>query len=409
MKKPKSLTTTFCVYSIIDIIGQGGSGIVYSATDQDGEQVAIKCLDPRLASRDKLKRFKNELSFCSKTEHPNLIKVVDHGITADGESFFVMQRYDSSLRALIGELEHKPAIEVFARLLDGVEAAHKLGVVHRDLKPENILVRNSGEILVVADFGIARFEEDALYTAVETRDDTRLANFVYAAPEQKNRGKSVDHRADIYALGLMLNELFTGEVPHGTKFRQINGVAIEYSYLDPIVDRMLAQVPAERYESIESIKNDLIARGNEFIALQKVSETKKKVVLITEVDDPLIEDPMRIVNVDWKDKRLTIELNHVANSTWKWAFLNMGGYQSLMGKGPEYFTINGNKASIDATSVQAQKVIDHFKEWLPLVNRVYENKLSQDRAEQERLRRQELERIIKSDEERANTLGRLKF
>lgn len=409
MKKLKNFSTTFATYTVSAVLGQGGSGIVFSAVTEDGEDVAIKCLDPKYASREKLRRFKNEFSFCSRTEHPNIVRVVDHGLTENGESFFVMPAYESSLRPLIGSLQPKEALMVFSKILDGVDAAHKLGVVHRDLKPENILVRKSGQILAVADFGIARFEEEELYTAVETKDGTRLANFQYAAPEQRTRGKEVGCGADIYALGLILNELFTGEVPHGTKFLQIAEVSADHSYLDAIVEGMLRQNPSHRPTSVEAIKKDLIARGNEFIARQKLSRTKKQVVSVDELDDPLVDDPIQIIGVDWENNMLTIKLSQNTNPNWVWAINNMGGHTSLWGKGPESFRFSGDTAVISSTDQEAQEIINYFKQWLPRANQVYAIKLKQDRAAEEHRLRKELEARVKAEETRANVLSGLKF
>src|SRR5262249_30968469 len=157
---------------------------------------------------DKRRRFKNELAFLTKTNHSNIVNVVDHGV-ARGEltgPFYVMKRYDESLRELIRTgMKVDAVLPFFSQLLDGVEAAHLLGVVHRDLKPENFLFDKASSSLAVADFGIARFTEHLIATIVETAPAQRLANFQYAAPEQRQSGASVGVPADIYALGLILN------------------------------------------------------------------------------------------------------------------------------------------------------------------------------------------------------------
>lgn len=409
MKKPSALTTTFYKYTISSVLGQGGSGVVYLASTTDGEKVAIKCLDPKHTSSEKLKRFKNEYIFCSKTDHPNIIQVTDHGISEDGIPFFVMPVYESSIRQVLGKIEEKNKLEVFSKILDGVDAAHKLGVIHRDLKPENILIEKLGMQLVVADFGIARFEEDELYTAIETKDGSRLANFLYASPEQRVRGGVVDHKADIYALGLILNELFTNEVPQGTNFRKISAIAKDFSYLDGIVEKMLAQNPADRPSSIEEIKKELLARGNEFIALQKLSESRKQVVNIGAVDDVLITDPMRIVNVDWENGVLSIEFNHIINANWALSLRNMGGHESLLGKGPENFDLRSNKATIGARPEQAQVILDYFKRWLPRANQVYIERVKQEKIVEENRLRKEIEQEIARNDERAKVIGSLKF
>lgn len=409
MKKPRFVKTAFAQYSIGGTKGEGGSGVVYEASDDEGNKFAIKVLDPAKASKEKLKRFKNEFAFCSRDRHPNIIRVLDYGITDNDISFFVMPLYDYSLRKIIGHLDANKAIHIFNKIMDGVEAAHKLGVIHRDIKPENILVCEDKDDLVLADFGIAEFEQEELYTAVETRDGTRLANFQYAAPEQRSRGRQIDHRADIYSLGLILNELVTGEIPFGTNFKKIGDVTSDYPYLDAIVDKMLEQNPQSRYESIESIKRELIAHGKEYITLQKISKLEKTVIPTFEIDDPIVLEPMRIVNVDWADNVLTIELNHTVNSIWQWALNNMGSYSSLLGKEPECFRFKANNGIISARANEVQQVVDHFKQWLPRANYVYEAKLKQDIEAEERRQQEEIRKNIQREEERADVLQKIKF
>ncbi|SET56227.1 serine/threonine protein kinase [Nitrosospira multiformis] len=260
MKKLKQVRTAFASYTVRDCIGEGGAGIVYRAETEGGALVAIKVLDPSKANAEKLKRFKNEYTFCSRNTHPNIITVVDHGLTEEGAPFFVMPLYSGSIRRLVGKLSPARSFEVFQKVLNGLDAAHKLGITHRDLKPENILTNGNGadNDVVIADFGIAEFEEDEIYTAVETKDGTRLANFQYAAPEQKAKGKKIDKRADIYALGLILNELFTTEIAHGTGYKTIKSVSEEYSYLDLIVEKMLHQVHIPGIAILMSLRKSLL-------------------------------------------------------------------------------------------------------------------------------------------------------
>jgi protein kinase-like protein len=127
-----------------------------------------------------------------------------------------------------------------------MEFAHQQEIVHRDLKPENILCDADLKSVVVADFGIAHFSADLLVAAVETSANERLANFTYSAPEQRTRGQSVGPPADIWALGLIVNELFTREIPLGRDHRLISSISPEYARLDQIVDQMLQQSPEAR-------------------------------------------------------------------------------------------------------------------------------------------------------------------
>lgn len=394
--------TVFDTYTAQGVIGQGGSGTVYEVKDQVGNAYAVKALDPSKVSREKLKRFKNECSFCSKNQHPNIITVVDQGLRVDGETripFFVMPKYDSTLRKLMqARIKSQDVLPLFGQILNGVEAAHMLKAIHRDLKPENILVDSHKKLLVLADFGIAHFAEEDLLTSIETAPQTRLANFQYAAPEQRKQGVPVDHRADIYALGLILNEMFTGEVPQGTGYLTIGSTYQEFGYLDEIIAKMIRQSPDERPTSIAEIKRHLIARKNEFINQQKLSELRNTVVPSYEIDDPLIDDPPRLVDFDWDGQFLTLELSRPVNETWKWAFLHMGSYSSVHGKGPETFKVNGSTLSIGADERVIQDIINHFKRWLPVINSGYERKVKQDQQEKEVQAKRKLQQEIEQME-----------
>lgn len=403
LKKPIIFRTAFGVYNADQLIGEGGAGKVYLGVDEKGEQWAIKALDPNKASKEKLRRFKNEYTFCSRNQHKNILTVTEHGLYQDEKSrsipFYVMPKYGSSLRELISSnIQHDSVLLFFSQVLDGVEAAHLKGVYHRDLKPENILYDPNCNVLVIADFGIARFSEEELFTAVKTSTHRRLANFQYAAPEQRKPGLVVDQRADIYALGLILNEMFTGEVPQGTDFKTIESVNVEFSYLDAIVSMMIKQDQNNRYESIDSIKRDLIAGKNDYISQQKLSELRNVVISVSDLDDPLIEDPPKLVDADWENNRLTLVLSQNVNPSWIWAFQNMGSHTSLFGKGPETFRISGDKAIVSAAPNEVDSIVKYFKGWLPNVNRIYERKIINDKKKEEEEARFKLQHKIKQEE-----------
>lgn len=304
MKKPDVVKTTFETYTIQDQIGQGGAGYVYSAISESGNVFALKFLDPEKATKEKRKRFKNEYGFCSKNKHPNIITVIDSGLHEDETPFFVMPIYDSSIRPLIGKVDEAKAIQLISKILNGVETAHLKGIIHRDLKPENILIRGEGSELVIADFGIARFTTEDLYTAIETKADTRLANFIYAAPEQKARGGEITFATDVFALGLIINEIFTGQVIQGTGYKTIGEAFKGMSYFDPIIDKMINQDPDQRFASIDEIKQEIQMREQEWVTRQKISQLENKVIPISEIDDPLINDPIKIMDKDWIDGTL---------------------------------------------------------------------------------------------------------
>jgi serine/threonine protein kinase len=394
--------TAFGLYKSEAILGNGGSGVVYSARDDQNQPVAVKVLDPSRATRDKLKRFKNEYLFGFRNQHARLLRVLDYGLVklrSAEAPFYVMPRYADSLRGYLRRgLQPDRALSLFAQIVDGVEAAHLLKAVHRDLKPENILI-NGPDDLVLADFGVARFEEDELFTAVETRPNDRLANFLYAAPEQRRRGGVVDQRADIFALGLMLNEFFTGEVPHGAGYRLIAESSPKYAWVDEVVAELIQQVPERRPPNISTVRELLSRRSDQFLARQKISALSNSVVPDTAIDDPLALEPPSIVGVDYDRGSLIVTLDRTVNAGWIDALKNMGNYQFIMGAEPHRWGISGKTARVGANEHDAQAILNTFKEWLPAATQRYAQNLEvQKQAELRRKRealqaeREELER-----------------
>lgn len=413
LKKPIVFETTFTTYIASEIKEEGGSGRIYKAADDSGHVCAIKLLDPDKATKEKVKRFKNELQFCLRNQYGNIVTVSDHGIYIDGKKaspFYVMPFYNSSLRHLLSSgIASSKILSYFSQILNGVEAAHLQKVVHRDLKPENILYDLQNDNLLVADFGIARFEEEYLFTTVATKDSSRLANFQYAAPEQRGRGFEVDHRADIYALGLILNEMFTGEVPYGTGYKTIGNVISGYEYLDGLVSEMLRQLPSDRPASIDAIKAQLIGRKNEFITRQRISILNQTVITETDIDDPLISDPPRLVNFDYDQRTLILILNQPINPKWVWALQNMGSYSSIMGIEPEAFSFSGDRATIQAEEKEVQDIINYFKGWLPMANRKYEERLRKEITDEANSKRKRMQQEIEEQERRQRILKNVKI
>ncbi len=194
-------------YRIIGLLGRGGMGEVYRATDLTlGQSVALKFLPEHAASDERLlERFHNEVRIARQVSHPNVCRVYDIG-EAEGLPFISMEYIDgedlASLLHRIGRLPNDKALEISRKLCAGLAAAHERGVIHRDLKPQNIMLNKRGEV-VIMDFGLAAVA-DALEGA-EARNGTPA----YMSPEQL-RGVSVTARSDIYGLGLIIYELFTG-------------------------------------------------------------------------------------------------------------------------------------------------------------------------------------------------------
>ena len=256
LKKGTILSTIADDYRVEKQLSQGGNGTVFQVVNSSNETYALKAIDRQNISKDKLKRFRNELHFCERNHHPNIIQILDSGTYTENNkriAFYVMPLYSETLRDEIRKgLQHDKILSLFLQLLEAVKYAHHKNVWHRDIKPENILIDNDGNI-VLADFGIAHFCEDELITIVKTKASDKMANFLYAAPEQRIRGGCVDHRADIFALGLILNEMFTKSVIAGSDYMRIAAVSKKFAFLDEIVDLMITQTPNKRLGSIEDI------------------------------------------------------------------------------------------------------------------------------------------------------------
>lgn len=250
--------TPLDTYIVKQMIGEGGAGKVFRVVDDDGVEHALKHLKPESQSTHKTKRFKNELAFCIKNSHPNIISIEDWGLTeirGIEVPFYIMPLFPETLRSMMAKTtDVDQLLQIFLQILDGVEAAHNAGVWHRDLKPENILYDPAINRVVVTDFGIAHFPEELQHTTIETKPSDRMANFRYAAPEQRSNG-NVDQRADIYALGLILYELLTGELLQGTQHKKIGGIHPQLTSLDPVVEQMLRQSPDDRPSTIGSVRS----------------------------------------------------------------------------------------------------------------------------------------------------------
>lgn len=413
MTKKLTFETPFDTYAVTKLLGEGGAGRVYEVVTSSGEVRALKCLSPERITSERLKRFKNEIAYCQRQNHPNVVKVLDTGFmyTKDVKCpFYVMKRYSGTLRTHMGNLSPEEALRAYAQILDGVEAAHLSGVWHRDMKPENVLWNESEKTLVVADFGIAHFEVEELYTAMETRSADRLANFLYSAPEQRVRGAEVGVRSDIFSLGLILNEMFTSEVPQGAGFKRIRDVHSEFSYLDDVVDSMIQQSPDSRVASIDEVKRELIGRKNAFVAQQRLDAATRQVVPTAK---PESFEPLAFVALDYVGSVLSLILNRNTPPGWAQHFQNpRGGYSSILGYGPERFQVNGNKVSIsihNASDDTIQQLVNHAKTYASMANATYVAQLAQQADQKEHEQRAALQRQIAEAERRKSVLEKVKL
>ncbi len=255
---------SFRGFVVEDQLGAGGMGVVYRARQEDlGRSVALKVLSPAIAAEPEFaQRFTREAKALGALSHPNIVHVYEYG--REGDFFFlVMELVDGvSLRELMNDRRLAPAeaLRIVPQVCEALEYAHLQGVVHRDIKPENILVDRSGRVKI-ADFGLAKMSRDAAPTL--TRTDVAMGTPQYMAPEQYENMKDVDHRADIYSLGVVLYELLTGELPVG-RFEPPSHHAPVDVRLDEIVLKTLEKRPDRRYQRAAQVKTDLdtvVARG----------------------------------------------------------------------------------------------------------------------------------------------------
>ena len=256
-------------YDILGEAGHGSMGNVYKARDREtGETVALKLLKPEIASdQAMMERFKNELLFARKITHKNVCRVHEFnrmgGVACTSMEFVEGENLRSVLNRF-GGLPQRKAANLALQICSGLKEAHAQGIVHRDLKPENIMVDANGNVKIM-DFGIARSME-----AVTRMTGSMVGTPQYMAPEQVG-GKPVDYRTDIYSLGLILYEMFTGapafqaDNPVAVALKQMQEEAIPPHEIDPAIPayiertilKCLLKNPANRFQSIAQLENAL--------------------------------------------------------------------------------------------------------------------------------------------------------
>ena len=264
---PATLAALSQRYDILASAGHGSMGNVYKARDREtGEVVALKLLKPEIASdQTMMERFKNELLFARKITHKNVCRV--HEFNRIGGIAYTSMEFveGESLRSVLnrfGGLPPRKAIDLVHQICSGLQEAHAQGIVHRDLKPENVMIDAQGNVKIM-DFGIARSME-----AVTRLTGSMVGTPAYMAPEQV-AGKPVDYRTDIYSLGLIMYEVFTGV----QAFQADNAVAVALKQMrespvppheiEPAVPvrverailKCLEKEPAKRFQSIGELES----------------------------------------------------------------------------------------------------------------------------------------------------------
>ena len=257
---------TISHYKIIEKLGGGGMGVVYKAQDTKLDRtVALKFLPPHmLLDEEAEKRFIAEAKAASSLDHANICTIHEIGKTDDDQLYIVMSCYEGeTLKQKLekGLLKSEEAIEITIQIAEGLEKAHKKGIVHRDIKPANIFITTDG-IVKILDFGLAKSSAQTQLTKM----GSTVGTVAYMSPEQTN-GANVDHRTDIWSIGVVLYEILTGKLPFNGDYEQ----AIIYSILNEepepksgiderlqhIISKALAKNPDDRYQSAGEIVSEL--------------------------------------------------------------------------------------------------------------------------------------------------------
>jgi len=271
-------------YKILEKLGEGGMGVVYKAEDTKLDRfVALKFLPWHLSqSEEEKKRFIHEAKAASALDHSNICTIYEIDETEDGQMFIAMACYEGeSLKEKIerGPLPLDEAMDITIQVANGLAKAHSKDIIHRDIKPANILITEDGQVKIV-DFGLAKLAGRTMLT----KEGTTLGTVAYMSPEQ-TQGTEIDHRTDVWALGAVLYEMITGQIPFKGDYEQAVMYSIMNEELEPmtslrtgvpmelerIVTKALAKSPDERYQHIDEMLVDLKA-GRKHLQVGKTKE-----------------------------------------------------------------------------------------------------------------------------------------
>ncbi|MDP7020170.1 MAG: serine/threonine-protein kinase [Pirellulaceae bacterium] len=251
------LSSRFPDLDILNLVGEGGMGAVYRARQKRLDRtVALKVIRPQRRDDPGFsERFQREAKTLARLSHPHIPAVYDFG-EVDGVFYLLMEYVDGeNLRTAISQqaVPAERALSIVGQICDALQYAHDQGVVHRDIKPENVMLTDGGHVKI-ADFGLAKLTDGLQQPLTQTRHMMGTPN--YMSPEQMERPQAVDHRADLYSLGVVLYEMLTGELPLG-RFDPPSKKADVDRKLDDVVLRSLEKEPSKRYQRASDIKSDV--------------------------------------------------------------------------------------------------------------------------------------------------------
>jgi serine/threonine-protein kinase len=268
-------------YKITSKLGEGGMGVVYLAEHPViGKKVAMKAIHPELSKNsDVVSRFVTEAKAVNQIGHEHIVDIADFGNTPEGEFYFVMEYLQGeSLSDRLrreSRIEYARALSIGAQIADALNASHAQGIIHRDLKPENIFLCNRGQsrdFVKVLDFGLAKLTMGDVKVTHKTRTGSVMGTPYYMSPEQCEGKIEIDHRADIYSLGVLIFEMLTGKVPFGGEGYgeiivkhvtmpppSVRSVVPDLpEYLDMILYRVLAKDRDQRFQTMAELREALL-------------------------------------------------------------------------------------------------------------------------------------------------------
>ncbi len=282
---------TGATYTIKRFIGAGAFGQVYIASNKLGGEVVIKALlDKYNGHREVVERFHKESRATAAISSPHVVKVFDDGTSKEGVHFFVMEKLDGmtfagrldTMWAEGGQMSEREALTIILPILDALRAVHATGIIHRDLKPENVfLVGTRGDPFVkLMDFGIAHVE-GASDASRLTQEGANMGTPNYMAPEQVTTPRAVDHRVDVYAVGVMLYEALERTTPYARDTATVTMIAVVHDELRPmevisselqvIVKKAMEKDPDKRFQNVRAFAKALEEYGRRHSLLPEPS------------------------------------------------------------------------------------------------------------------------------------------
>jgi serine/threonine protein kinase len=305
-------------YRLTARLGEGGMGVVYLAEHPViGKKVALKAIHPELSrNAEVVSRFVTEAKSVNQIGHEHIVDIADFGTTPGGEFYFIMEYLQGE--ALSDRLKHEGHLDatramlIGAQIADALDSSHQHGIIHRDLKPENIFLLARGgskDFVKVLDFGLAKLTQTEEKVSHKTRAGSVMGTPYYMAPEQCEGKTEIDHRADIYSLGVLLFEMLTGKVPFGGDGYgeiivkhitmpppSVRSLVPELSpELDLILFRALAKDREQRFQTMAELR-DALLDPNRYASAAPVVAVPDDLSGVARAASPMARSEMDIQN-----------------------------------------------------------------------------------------------------------------